>query len=334
MFVGNNAFAALKRQHCGAGAGRREAGLPNRWEFTEPFANGGKPAPRRSPADCNDFAATAFASGGGTAEQAVPQEWQSPVLRNFGRLIALNEAGRRHLDHLTANLVELRPRRKLIDENRACDHMFIVVSGWLSEYRQLRDGSRQILNFRLPGEVTGIECLLYKSALHSVAALTPCVIAPVSRETFEETQQVFPRLASAFLLSGLRDRAILQEWAVNLGRRPAFPRIAHLLLELDRRLRISGLASDESIPFPLKQQDIADCTGLTTPYVNRVLQQMRGMELIHIGEESLVIRNADELAKAAGFRPDYLQTSPQTGRQADFRQESVPLAHLVPANAA
>jgi len=255
------------------------------------------------------------------AVTAVPEDWNSPVVRNLGRLIALSDAGRRHLESLTSDIIELKPRRKLIDENRPSDQMFIVLSGWISEYRQLRDGGRQILNFKLPGEVLGVECLLYKTALHSAAAVTSCTIAPVSREMFEETQRLFPRLAAAFLLSSLRDGAILQEWAVNLGRRPAFPRIAHLLLELERRLRIGGLATQVSIPFPLKQQDIADCTGLTTPYVNRVLQQMRNMGLIHLEEESLEICDSLELAKAAGFRPDYLQASAQTEWQTAFRPE-------------
>jgi CRP-like cAMP-binding protein len=254
----------------------------------------------------------------------------SPVARNFARLIALSDAGREHLANLAKNTLELKPRRKLIDENRACDQMFILLSGWLSEYRQLRDGGRQILNFRLPGEVTGVECLLYKTALHSAAAITHCLVAPVSREQFEHTQRAFPRLASAFLLSSLRDSAILQEWAVNLGRRPAFPRIAHLLLELERRLQNTGYSNGMAIPFPLKQQDIADCTGLTTPYVNRVLQQMRTQGLIAISEESLQILNSDELARAAGFRPDYLQASAQTEWQTRFR----PDASLVSASIA
>jgi len=259
------------------------------------------------------------------------EERESPVARNLGRLMVLSEAGRRQLAALSGSVIELKPRRKLIDENRPCDDFFIVLSGWLIEYRQLKDGGRQILNFRMPGEITGIECLLYKSALHSVTALTCCTVAPVSRELFEETQRLFPRLATAFLLSSLRDGAILQERAVNLGRRAAFPRIAHLLLELERRLRNSGLASDASIPFPLRQQDIADCTGLTTPYVNRVLQQMRSGGLIQIGEESLEILNSVELAKAAGFRPDYLHASPQTPWRSTIRPEAMPAPHAIAA---
>lgn len=264
------------------------------------------------------------------------EEWEPPVAKNLSRLMALGDGGRRHLVSLTETSLSLKPRRKLIDENRPCDEFFIVLSGWLIEYRQLKDGGRQILNFRLPGEITGIECLLYKSALHSSAALTCCTVASVSREQFEEAQRLYPRLATAILLSGLRDGAILQERAVNLGRRPAFPRIAHLLLELDRRLRHTGLACEASIPFPLRQQDIADCTGLTTPYVNRVLQQMRAEGLIHIGEESLEILNSVELAKAAGFRPDYLHASPQTLWQTNFRPEQIPQPpqlHIVAATA-
>jgi CRP-like cAMP-binding protein len=140
----------------------------------------------------------------------------------------------------------------------------------------------------------------------------------VSRAAFEWTQERFPRLASGFLLTSLRDGAILQEWAVNLGRRPAFPRIAHLLLELERRLRESVGSHAARLPFPLSQQDIADCTGLTPQYVNRVLQQMRGMGLIRLREGALEILISAELAAAAGFRPDYLQTEPQTGWQQRF----------------
>src|SRR5215212_7943296 len=136
--------------------------------------------------------------------------------------MALTDGGRQHLAALVSCPREVKPRRKLIDEHRPSDHFFIVVSGWLIDYRQLRNGRRQILNFRLPGEVIGVECLLYRDALYSTAALTRCEVAPVSRADFERTQEMFPRLASAFLLTSLKDGAILQEWAVNLGRRPAF----------------------------------------------------------------------------------------------------------------
>ena len=43
-------------------------------------------------------------------------ELDSPVIRNLTRLIALSDQGRSHLAELTRNIVELKPRRKLIDD--------------------------------------------------------------------------------------------------------------------------------------------------------------------------------------------------------------------------
>ncbi len=104
----------------------------------------------------------------------------------------------------------------------------------------------------------------------------------------------------------LRESAILNEWEVTLGKRTGLSRVGHLLLEVDRRLRARGLAEDDWVKLPLTQEDIADCTGLTTPYVNRVLQILRGMELIRFEHRRLEILNRAELAKTAGFDPAFI----------------------------
>jgi CRP-like cAMP-binding protein len=257
---------------------------------------------------------------GGSAPSGFPRDARegSAIERALLQLIALTDGGRAHLANLVSSALELKPRRKLIDQGKPSEHFFIVVSGWLVDYRQLRNGRRQILNFRLPGELIGMECLLYRHALYSTAALTQCSVAPVSREAFEQVQILFPRLASAFLLTSLRDGAILKQRTVNLGRRPAFQRMAHLLLELDRRMRSSGNLEKKRLPFPLSQQDIADCAGITPQYVNRVLKQMRNMGLIKLDEGSLEILDTDELKKVGRFTPEYLNAEPQTLWQQRF----------------
>lgn len=142
-----------------------------------------------------------------------------------------------HLDDLTAEEQQFEPRRKLITEGKPGNRMYILKAGWLVESKQLRNGRRQVLSFPVPGDIVGVECLAYRTALHSTAALTRCTVAPFSAERFEQTQQQFPRLATALFLMTLRESAILHEWEVNLGRRAAFPRVAHLLIELSYRLR-------------------------------------------------------------------------------------------------
>jgi CRP-like cAMP-binding protein len=228
----------------------------------------------------------------------------------FDQLVVLTPESRQYLSSLLQNAVQLQPRRKLLDEHKPVDGLFVGVAGWLVDYRQLKNGCRQILNFRLPGEVIGIESLLYGRNLYSCAALTRCTVLPISQLVFEEIQQRFPRLFCAILLSAVKDRAIAREWEVNLGRRHAVQRIAHLFLELERRLRASPSHIPPGIHFPLKQQDIADCTGLTVPYVNQVLKQMRNMGLINLASDCLEIQDLARLARIAGFSPDYLETTP------------------------
>ncbi|HVV65944.1 MAG TPA: Crp/Fnr family transcriptional regulator [Rhizomicrobium sp.] len=241
------------------------------------------------------------------------QQVHRAVARNLGRFMDLPDAGIAQLAQLLASPLLVKARRKLIDEGRSQGEFYIVLSGWLAEYRLLRDGRRQIFNFRLPGEVVGIEALLYDASLQSVATLTPSAVAAVTWAAFDRVQRQFPRLATALFLSRLSDNAILHEWAVNLGRRPAYQRVAHLLLELDRRLRMAGAIAGPCVPFPLTQQDIADSTGLTSPYVNRILQDMRKDGLIRRRENALEIGDGAALAKAAGFRPGYLDIAPRTG---------------------
>src|SRR5262245_33326076 len=140
----------------------------------------------------------------------------------------------------------------------------------------MKNGKRQILDFRLPGDVVGLECLMYRRAQYSTVAMTTSIVARITPELFNETLERFPRLTCGWLLRSIRDQTIAREWEVSLGRRSAFARIAHLFLELDQRLHLvsSDLAAE---PWPVTQQDIADCTGLTTPYVNQILHHMRDL---------------------------------------------------------
>jgi CRP-like cAMP-binding protein len=231
----------------------------------------------------------------------------SALADTFAQLFDLRTEERRHLHSLAANTEEFPPRRKLITEARPSQRLFILTAGWLFESKLLRNGDRQILNFRLPGDIIGIECLAFREALHSTTTLTHCTVAPLSVESLERTQREFPRLAAALFLMTLRDGVIRHEWEVNIGRRTALARCAHLFAELDRRIHERRLSVDGAVPMPLTQEEIADCTGLTPPYVNRMLQMLRVKGLIRFESKVLEILDRVELAKIAGFDPYYIE---------------------------
>ena len=80
----------------------------------------------------------------------------------------------------------------------------------------------------------------------------------------------------------LIDAAIFREWMINIGRRRAEARLAHLLCELFLRHKAVGLVQDHSIPFPITQGELGDAVGFSTVHVNRMLQELRAQNLLSL----------------------------------------------------
>src|SRR3954451_13862514 len=136
-------------------------------------------------------------------ESVISQSQRSPVVRGFEQLFELTPAELDYLQRLERAPHHVPARRMLIEEGRKYDRALIVQTGWLIEYVLLRDGKRQILNFRLPGEIVGVDGLAYALMPHSVATLAPGVVADLPLASFEALQCEFPRLASALFLMTL-----------------------------------------------------------------------------------------------------------------------------------
>ncbi len=87
-----------------------------------------------------------------------------------------------------------------------------------------------------------------------------------------------------------REAAIYGERIVDIGRRSAYERLAHLILELLVRLRAVGLADELSYLLPLTQE-IADVLGLSGPHVSRMLRLLREEGLVTIEGHRLTVRS-------------------------------------------
>lgn len=99
---------------------------------------------------------------------------------------------------------------------------------------------------------------------------------------------------------------MFREWTVNVGRRNARQRTAHLLLEFAIRLRMAGLAKGETFILPISQNDLSDALGITSVHLNRTLQWMRAERLIRTHSRSITIENWAEMVALAGFDSTYL----------------------------
>jgi CRP-like cAMP-binding protein len=214
-------------------------------------------------------------------------------------IAALERAVREGMQHIGAG-------EDLIREGDRVHSVRIILSGWLCRYKTLEDGRRQIVNFILPGETCDSYAYLLPVVDHSIASLTPVVYAELKRPQFETLLAHDRSVAEAFWCEALVNSAIQREWAINLGRRLALERVAHLLCELYERLRPVGLIDANSCAFPVTQMDLADATGLSVVHLNRTLQELRSSGLILLRERTLTIPDLDALKSAALFSPNYL----------------------------
>jgi CRP-like cAMP-binding protein len=181
-----------------------------------------------------------------------------------------------------------------------------MLRGWAARYKTLRDGSRQIVDFVIPGDFCDLHVALLSEIDHGMVALTDCDLARIDKEQIAELTSENSRIVRAMWWSTLVDQSILREWVLNVGRRDAYGRLGHLFCEMHFRMKRAGLVEDDQLPLPVTQAELADATGLTAIHVNRTLRRLRSEGLIETRGGTLTILDVPALRKAAGFNPAYL----------------------------
>lgn len=182
----------------------------------------------------------------------------------------------------------------------------VVLSGWAARYQILRDGARQITRLLLPGDAFYFGASPDGVAIEEVITLSPCQIVNILHADMRRVIDRFPAVGEAMRSYGCMENAIMASWVVNVGRRDALERMAHLICESHYRLSLIDDNQGEQIHFPLTQDDLADVLGLTPVHINRKLQQLRQDDLITLRSKQLTIHDLRSLQQVAGFDPAYL----------------------------
>jgi CRP-like cAMP-binding protein len=220
----------------------------------------------------------------------------NPWTMKMEQFTSFTEEQRARLDALVAaRRQEYAPDEDILVEDQPINECHVLISGLAARYKLLPDGERQIMAFLIPGDLCDAEVFILEKMDHSVCAITPTTCALVSADTM---------------------RGLL----VDLGRREARERIAHLIYEMLIRYRIVGETSDDVMPWPITQDELADATGLTPVHVNRTLKQLREEGLIEVTRRELTVLEPDRLREVAQFNPNYLhliRTEKGEGRVAE-----------------
>lgn len=230
----------------------------------------------------------------------------SHLERKLETFIRLGPDDRAALRRIVAKGYPAAAGTDLIEEGATPEHVFLLVSGWGFRYKMTPEGKRQILAFLLPGDICDMHIYILKQMDHAIGMLSDGVVVAVPKGDLLTMMQQQPRIQQGIWWATLQDEAVLREWLVNVGQRPALERMAHLFCELYLRMQAIGLLGHGGIALPFTQQVLADALGMTPVHVNRTLQKMRADGLIHFRAKHLEILDFPRLADIADFTSNYL----------------------------
>ena len=232
-----------------------------------------------------------------------------PLFKRWGRGVALSADDKRAVASLPWQRKSYAREAYLGREGEPPTSCTLLLHGLAFRHKLVSDGARQIVSFHIPGEFLDLQDCLLEVTDHNLQALSRCTVAAVHKDALVELMAERPAVRRAVWLDTLIDASVFSEWVVNLGRRNARQRIAHLLCELAARLRAADASDGSMYDFPVTQEQIADATGLTPVHTNRTLQSLRRSGLINLTSNKLTILDWDALAEVGGFSDRYLHHS-------------------------
>lgn len=228
------------------------------------------------------------------------------MLRKFERRARLSASDHVALLSLPYRVQRYEAGRYIVREGSLPEQSALVLSGLAHRHKVTVDGARQIVAFHIPGDFVDLDGAFLRVTDHNVQALTSCEIAHVPVTAIRSLVADHPQVAIALWVDTLIDGSIYREWTVNVGRRPARSRIAHLLCEFARRLELAGLGKKTGYEFPMTQEQLADATGLTAVHVNRTLKLLQQEGLVKMERRFVGIPDWGRLRDVAGFNELYL----------------------------
>lgn len=201
--------------------------------------------------------------------------------------------------------IEVAARTEIVSPTRSGADVHVLVEGWACKYKLLSDGRRQIVAFKLPGDICDLERLGGPPAGIVLVALSDCRVSTIPVDWLNEARIGRPAIGQMLWSLLMRENAAMTEQIVALGRRTSRQRIAYLLCDILERLQAVGEAADGRFRTPLTQTDMADALGLSTVHVNRTLQGLRENGLLEVRGRSFRIPQPSALKAAASFERQF-----------------------------
>jgi len=222
-------------------------------------------------------------------------------LRKLARFRCFTPDELEFVDKFKVGDLFFEPGAEILSSGQDHAHLYTVYRGWAFRYNLLEDGRRQILSFLMPGDFLGLQSAVLKAMQHSVEALTEVHVCVFERNGLWKLFEKMPSLAFDVTWLAAVEESMVDNHLLSVGRQFALERIAFLILHLVGRLDAPGEARRNQYPLPLRQQHIADTTGLSLVHTNKSLRRLVKAGLIEVSRGSITLLDKPGLEELSGI---------------------------------
>ena len=197
-----------------------------------------------------------------------------------------------------ATEVYFRSGRTIFSEHELADSVFGLSQGIVRLHKQLPDGRRQVLAFALPGDFLGMP--LAERHSFSANAIGEVILSRFSRYELAEFIQSNPNVMRLMIEFAIRELDTAQDQLLLLGNGSAEEKVAIFLVSWRNRLaRLSPFL--ETVPLPMRRQDIADFLGLKLETVSRMLTKLEQKNAIRLVPKGVFLTGLEQTLLVRGI---------------------------------
>lgn len=240
------------------------------------------------------------------------------VLRN--RIQQISAAERDVLESAVSSVSVIPAGRILVRQGDVVNVSTLLLEGIVTRHVDGIEGQRHLVGIHVPGDFVDLHAYALKKLDHDVGALTDVRVAIFNHSTLERIQANHLHLTRLLWFLTLLDAALHRQWIRRLSSLTAMERVANFICEMNSRLLAIDASDGQSFELPMTQVALGEVCSLTNVHVNRVLRQLREMELCTVRSSQVEIRDLKGLAEIGQFSPDYLYLNHQTAARAVGKQ--------------
>ena len=208
-------------------------------------------------------------------------------------------AAQQRLKGLRIRRVRVARGKALYRSGERIESLYMIRSGCIKEVSDIPGRETTVVNFVLPGEILGLQCLGDSVSSTTSVAVEASHVCVVSRDAFIGPGLDSPRVTGEFLRVIAASAGAARELLTLIRDREALERVSGFLLNVSARLQSRGVRGRE-FRLAMNRDDIANYLGLRSETVSRCFTSLARRNLIRVQAKRVQILNAPELRRVQG----------------------------------